>query len=70
MEVKVCEAGSDRRIRVLGVARVSEEMLGRGDGEGWEGEVEFMQALEGKQVCVGIAHLRIARKVQASEREW
>lgn len=52
----------DRKIRVVGVAVFREEMLDLGSEVLFEGEVKLEQELEGKNVCVGLAHIKIARE--------
>ena len=58
----MCEASLDRKIRVVGVAVLKEEMLDQSSDVLFEGEMKLEQEVEGKNVCVGLAHIKIARE--------
>lgn len=62
MELKLCQASLDRKIRVVGAAFLKEEMLDHDGQVLFEGEVKLEQEVEGKNVCVGLAHIKIARE--------
>jgi hypothetical protein len=60
LEVRVCEATSDRKLKVVGSAFITGEMLSL---EGlFEGDVDLEQNVEGERICVGICNVTVRRK--------
>lgn len=66
LELKLCEATSDRKLKIVGIASVSKTILKDVDPL-FEGELKFEQTIEGNRICVGICFIKIARKQEFEE---
>lgn len=63
IELKLCEATSDRKLKIVGTASLKVDAAT--DKEiVFEGEVKLEQQVEGECICVGIAYVTVAKEVQ------
>jgi len=66
MEIKVCEASCDRKLKIVGTALIKKEKMDTGD-LAFEGEIKIEQLAEGNRICVGIMNIQIKRRVEFEE---